>query len=180
MPADRTSDSAEDAPVYVVSIKRAAELLEVSEKTIQRRMHAGELEATTVAGKRAVKVRADQLPEGASIDQTSDTLDSTGLTMTDGRTVDSGAMLATVRDARGAGVLAAIVAETLKQQEQARPSVPIEAKLMLTVDEAAALSGVGRTALDAAIRRGELKAHRGLGRGRRLKRADLEKWAGKL
>ncbi len=180
MTADQTPDSAEDAPVYVVSIKRAAELLEVSEKTIQRRMHAGELEATTVADKRAVKVRADQLPESASIDRTSDTLDSGGLSVTNDRTGDTGAVLATVRDARGGALVAAIVAEALKQQGQQRPAVALEAKFMLTIDEAVTLSGVGRSALDAAIRRGELKAHRGLGRGRRLKRADLEEWTGKL
>jgi excisionase family DNA binding protein len=51
---------------------------------------------------------------------------------------------------------------------------------MLTIDEAAAFAGVGRRAIDAAIKAGNLTAHRGLGQGRRVKRADLERWVGEL
>ena len=49
-------------------------------------------------------------------------------------------------------------------------------KLMLTVDEAAAFTGTGHKAINDAIKAGVLTAHYGFGRGRRVKRADLEKW----
>lgn len=56
----------------------------------------------------------------------------------------------------------------------------VAAQLMLTVEEAATYAGVGRSAIDAAIRAGDIRVHRGLGRGRRLKRSDVEEWIAKL
>jgi excisionase family DNA binding protein len=103
--------------------------------------------------------------------------------LTDDRTGGRGAVLATPQDSRGVALVAAIVAETLSQQAQQRPAVDAvqaSVKMMLTIEEASLLSGIGRSAIDGAIRRGDLKAHRGLGRGRRLKRADLERWAAML
>lgn len=58
--------------------------------------------------------------------------------------------------------------------------VAISDKLLLTANEAAAFAGVGRRAIDNAIKAGQLTAHRGLGQGRRIKRADLEAWVKKL
>ena len=60
-----------------------------------------------------------------------------------------------------------------------RPSVPVEAKLLLTLAEAQALTGLSRSTLRAAINSGELKA-RQIGKAFRIKRADLEKFVGKL
>jgi excisionase family DNA binding protein len=63
--------------------------------------------------------------------------------------------------------------------DKARPSVPVEAKLLLTLAEAQALTGLSRSTLRAAINSGELKA-RQIGKAFRIKRADLEKFVGKL
>jgi excisionase family DNA binding protein len=65
-------------------------------------------------------------------------------------------------------------------QPPAPPIVNVSDKLMLTVKESAAYSGVGEGAIDAAIKGGGLKAHRGKWRGRRIKRADVEKYFGNL
>jgi excisionase family DNA binding protein len=65
-------------------------------------------------------------------------------------------------------------------QSAAPPIVNVSDKLMLTVKEAATYSGVGEGAIDAAIKGGGLKAHRGKWRGRRIKRADVEKYFGNL
>ncbi len=76
----------------------------------------------------------------------------------------------------GAAIVAAIVAQTVREIETQRGATLGE-KLFLTVQEAAQLAGVGKSAIEAAIKAGYIKAHHGLGRGRRVKRADVEKWA---
>jgi excisionase family DNA binding protein len=62
---------------------------------------------------------------------------------------------------------------------QAAPTVPTEAKLLLTLAEAQALTGLSRGVLRAAIDTGDLKSKL-IGRGWKIKRADLEKFVGKL
>ena len=58
-----------------------------------------------------------------------------------------------------------------------RPSLSIADKLALTIPEAAALVGSSGHRIRAAIHAGELKAMKDtLGRGWRIKRADLEEW----
>lgn len=53
------------------------------------------------------------------------------------------------------------------------------AKLLLTLPEAQALTGLGRSTLRAAIDAGELKAAK-VGRGFKIKREELERWIKKL
>ncbi len=62
---------------------------------------------------------------------------------------------------------------------QTTTSVPIEAKLLLSLLEAQALSGLSRNTLRAAIDAGKLKAKR-IGRGWKVKRRDLDSWIEKL
>jgi excisionase family DNA binding protein len=62
---------------------------------------------------------------------------------------------------------------------QERPTVPIEHKLLLTLAEAQAMTGLSRNTLRAAIDAGELKAKQ-IGRAWRVKRADLESYIGSL
>jgi excisionase family DNA binding protein len=57
-----------------------------------------------------------------------------------------------------------------------KPRVPIERKLLLTLPEASAYSGVSEIRLNAAIRAGHLGARKDLGRGQRIKRTDLEEY----
>ena len=58
-------------------------------------------------------------------------------------------------------------------------AVPIHQKLMLTLKEAQALSGMSRSYLLEAIEGKKLKAQV-IGRGWKVKRADLEKWVAKI
>ncbi len=63
-----------------------------------------------------------------------------------------------------------------KRQEQ---EVPISERVFLSVDEGASLLGISKGALEKAIKADEIKVYRELARGRRVKRADLKKWADK-
>ncbi len=63
--------------------------------------------------------------------------------------------------------------------DKARPSVPVEAKLLLTLPEAQAMTGLSRSTLRAAIEAGELKA-RLIAKAFRIQRSDLEKFVGSL
>jgi excisionase family DNA binding protein len=54
------------------------------------------------------------------------------------------------------------------------PRVAIERKLLLTLPEAAAYSGLSEVRLNQAVRTGKLKARRDLGKGYRIKRSDIE------
>lgn len=60
-----------------------------------------------------------------------------------------------------------------------KPRVPVESKLLLSLDEAVALSGVPRAHLDAARREGKLRARR-VGRGFKIRRAELETFVASL
>jgi len=180
MTPDASHSTGDNQAAYIVTISEAARLLECSVSTVQRRLEKGELEAVPMAGKRCVRLPADALPAGVQPDASQLIVDSDALKLTpDASRIKSGesTALATVRDSNGAAIVAAIVGEALSQQ---RATAAISEKFMLTIDEAVQLSGIGRSAINAAIKAGELKAHHGLGRGRRLKRADLEKWAGEL
>jgi excisionase family DNA binding protein len=54
------------------------------------------------------------------------------------------------------------------------PKVAIERKLLLTLPEAAAYSGLSEVKLNQAVRSGKLKARKDLGKGYRIKRSDIE------
>lgn len=60
-----------------------------------------------------------------------------------------------------------------------QPVVPIADKLLLTIAEAQALTGLSREFLRDAITKGELKA-KVIGKGWRVKRSDLQEYVDKL
>jgi excisionase family DNA binding protein len=66
-------------------------------------------------------------------------------------------------------------AEAQADAQTQRPEVDIADKLLLTLAEAQALTGLSRATLRDAIEAGELKA-RQIGRARRVKRDDLNEW----
>ncbi|MFB2834085.1 helix-turn-helix domain-containing protein [Floridanema evergladense] len=72
--------------------------------------------------------------------------------------------------------LAGII-EKLLQREF--PSVPVADKLLLTISEAQALTGLSREILREAIATGELKA-KVIGKGWKIKRSDLDKFIDEL
>jgi excisionase family DNA binding protein len=61
-----------------------------------------------------------------------------------------------------------------------RPTVALEKKLLLTIGEAAAYSGLSEVKLNKAIRAGELSARKDLGKGHRIKRSDIERYVKSL
>jgi len=56
------------------------------------------------------------------------------------------------------------------------PVVAIEKKLLLTLGEATAYSGLSEVKLNEAIRAGKLDARKDLGKGYRIKRSDIERY----
>ncbi len=82
-------------------------------------------------------------------------------------------------DVLGIDVLGALAQWARDNARQAAPVVPIEAKLLLSLLEAQAMTGLGRSTLLAAIEEGALKARK-IGRGWKIKRSELEKFVGKL
>jgi len=74
------------------------------------------------------------------------------------------------------GALAQLISDNTRQ---AAPLVPIEAKPLLSLSEAQALTGLSRNTLRAAIDAGKLKAQR-IGKGWKVKRRDLDSWIEKL
>lgn len=184
MTPDATHDTPPtDAPraaAFVVTITEAAKLLQCSVRTVQRRLDAGEWEVVMVAGKRCVRLPADALPDGVTPVMPSDMLDSDVINMSPDATRDT-TLARQPQEGRGAALIAAIVAETLEQSQaravtRQRPTVDIADRLLLTIEEAATYAGVGQSALEAAIKAGDIPVLGGLGRGRRIKRSDLESY----
>lgn len=71
------------------------------------------------------------------------------------------------------------VLETIAEYQNRHALVPTQHKLLLTLKEVQALTGLSRVMLRNAINAGALKAER-IGRAWRIKRADVEKYVEKL
>jgi excisionase family DNA binding protein len=57
---------------------------------------------------------------------------------------------------------------------------PLKNRAFLSVEESAAHLGISQGSIEKAIKAQALTVHRGLARGRRIKRVELDKWAAKL
>lgn len=67
------------------------------------------------------------------------------------------------------------------RQDATRAMVAVESKAFLTIGEAVALSGLGRSQIEAALKAGKLKARSFTGtRGKRIRRSDLDAYLKKL
>ncbi len=71
------------------------------------------------------------------------------------------------------------VIELLLKRGEAQPTVPIEAKILLTLSEAQALTGLSRQILLDAINQGKLNA-KVIGKTWRIKRTDLDQYISTL
>ena len=71
------------------------------------------------------------------------------------------------------------IIEGLLAKSENQPSVPIADKLLLTIPEAQALTGLSKDVLRDAIQEGSLKA-KVIGRSWRIKRSDLEEYVSTL
>jgi excisionase family DNA binding protein len=189
-----TRDKSADGAAFIVTITEAAPLLGCSIRTVQRRLDAGEFEAVTVAGKRCVRLTADDLPEGVmpdglALDATRDTeAGNPSGTRANGPALSPlDASLARVtshdRNRDGAALIAAIVSRTLDEADARRAAklepVQLASKLLLTLAECSALTGLSRATLRAAIEAGALKARR-IGKAWRIKRPDLDSFIRRL
>lgn len=69
--------------------------------------------------------------------------------------------------------------EMLITREDKKPAVPIESKILLTLDEAQGLTGLSKAYLRSAIKQGNLKGKQ-IGKNWRVKRSDLNEFVDDL
>ena len=158
--------------------EQAAKFLGVSVRTLQRQTAAGRISAKYVHGDRghqAVYDRAElekfkeELKRVTEYVRPAVTRDTPGVAST---------ALAPIQPNYAEKLAAAL--EALKEAlRPAAPPVPLSEKLMLTLAEAAQLSGLSRGFLLGKIKARKLKAQI-LGKGWKVKRADLETFVHKL
>lgn len=183
---DKTSNATHDAPhdsaVFVVTITEAARLLGQSVRTVQRALDGGKMEAVAVAGKRCVRLRADEMLPGLQPDESAMIDDAAAheLSVNDARLSRVLSRDTTAGNERDMSTLAALVEALAAHRAEGKPSAQeIGAKLLLTLAEAQVLTGLSRGVLRDSIDSGELKAKQ-IGRAWRIKRSDLEAFIGKL
>ena len=181
---DRAEVQPEAETFFIVTITDAAKMLNMSVRTVQRRLDAGEWEAVMMAGKRCVRLPESALPAGVTPDATRAILDSGTLNLSHDAPDDTqrdnaehnSAALARVEPHGAAALVAAIVRETLNQTEARaaqKVRVDIADKPLLTLTEVQVLTGLSRDVLRAAIDAGELKAGK-IGRAFRVRRSDVQ------
>ncbi len=200
-PHDTTPESDETPLSFVVTITKAQELTGLSIRTIQRRLDAGTLEAVEMAGKRWVRLRQSDLSPGTPHDAIaaarleSDAIEG-GLSHDVSRGVPHGLVndtqpnsLALALDVSGDGAaIIALLSHVARESAQEAvtavnvaqrgPSASdLAAQVFVTVSEAATLAGVGKSAIERAVKAGALKTYSGLGRGRRVKAEEVLRWA---
>lgn len=160
----------------------AAKYLGVSIRSLQRYTSAGRISATMVRGDRGLQTVYEQ----AEVEKFKEALTSAPAYVRPAVTgvvgnapgAESTALAPIMQN--GAEKLAAAL-EALKDafKPAAAPAVPLSEKLMLTLAEAAQLSGLSRVYLREAIGKKKLTA-RIIGKGFKVKRSDLEKFIQKL
>ena len=156
--------------------KQAAEFLGVSVRALERYVQQGKLTVRYEKGKTRPTANFDQReleafkeelnqptikPAVESRQITTDVYDETDITPVN--VAEFGEF--TVVD-RLAGMV-----EMLITRGDKKPTVPIESKILLTLDEAQAMSGLSKRYLREAINQGNLKAKQ-IGKSWRLKRSD--------
>ena len=158
--------------------KQAAEYLGVSVRALERYVQQGKLTVRYEKGKTRSTANFDQTeleafkeelnqptikPAVESRQITTDVYDETDIVPVN--VAEFGEF--TVVD-RLAGMV-----EMLITRGDKKPTVPIESKILLTLDEAQALTGLSKGYLREAIRQGSLKAKQ-IGKSWRVKRSDLD------
>jgi excisionase family DNA binding protein len=154
----------------------AADFLGVSVRAVERYASAGRLPSRYVRGKTGQVLDFEQ----SDVDAFKIELETP---VEKGTTSRDTTALATLDGPNPAALVQLAHMVSMMNGDKARQdaaTVPVEARLFLTVTEAAQYAGVGKSAIEAAIKAGQINAHSGLGRGRRIKRADVEKWSDTL
>jgi excisionase family DNA binding protein len=152
--------------------EQAASYIGVSVRTLQRITKAGKIPVTYERGHKGDEARYSQgdLDHYLQSEKPA-TLMRPLIAATDGAT-DGTSQAMTLAATRGATQLSSLLSAMV-------PTVRVAEKLSLSLAEAAQLSGLSRNHLRAAIAERKLKA-RIIGRGWRVKRADLEAYVTKL
>jgi excisionase family DNA binding protein len=169
--------------------EEAAELLGVSVRTLQRIAQKKQYKPAYVRGKTGQKVATF---DEAVLAEWKDDLENTEATITPAPSYATGAVAPITPDnatpgqtalvlgrAGNSAALVELVTAIEHARRSAKPVVAVEAKLTLSLMEAAQLAGLSRNHLRVAITEGKLKA-RIIGRGFRVKRADLDAYVRKL
>jgi excisionase family DNA binding protein len=163
--------------------KAAAEYLNIGVRSLERYTSDGRLQATKQRGKTGMvldyapdeleRFRAELQAETEAANNAMQAPPPLGET--------GGEPLATVPAKSGAIVRHSDLAELAAELAKVGKSSAAEAshKLLLSLDEAQVLTGLSRQTLRAAIDTGTLKA-RIIGRGFKIKRADLDKYIAKI
>lgn len=165
--------------------EEAAAYLGISVRTLQRHVQRGEIAVAYVRGRRGDEATFDE----AELSRFKKTLDQpTYVTratpsVTGGTGGAASSVQALARRDDGAAWIAEqfsmLLAQGAAMASHARPVVAVADKLTLSLVEAAQLAGLSRGHLREAIHTGKLKA-RIIGRGFKVKRADLEAYIKKL
>jgi excisionase family DNA binding protein len=162
--------------------EEAANELGISVRSLQRAVAAGKLGVTYKRGESGKQEAAFDTEE---IKTYKETMESETVVPAVAVPGSQALMLgATTSDSNLARSVAFIARESVTAMleatnAKARPSVAVESKLMLKLDEAALLTGLSRGTIRAAIDAGKLKA-KIIGRAWRVKRDDLEAYIKKL
>jgi excisionase family DNA binding protein len=164
----------------------AAAYLQVSERAIERYTKQGRLNPETIQApsKSDGRMRPGNRYSLAELDKLKLEMENptgpapTGDALALPRAGNPAAALALARIA-DVGEQMTRAADALAAAASSRPLVSVESKLTLTLADAAALAGLSRAFLLAAIREEQLKAAK-RGRGWNVKRADLDAWVSTL
>jgi excisionase family DNA binding protein len=155
----------------------AAKILGVSTRTLQRYTTQGKISVTYRHGKTGAEADYDE----SELQRFKKQQESTTYQPAQPAANEQSQALAPIQipttTIAGAERLAAVL--ELLQQPPNRQSVPIESKLTLSLIEAATLAGLSRHHLLGAIKEKKLKARK-IGRGWRMKRADLDSYIQKF
>ncbi len=172
----------------------AAQYLECSPRAIERYVAAGKLKARYERGKTGnvlaldveelerfkAELNAPTFPNIAADNaRQSPTADATEAPTMSRAIVSLSKSQERVESDYSAIVRLLEMAATTGDKSRQAPTVPTENKLLLTLAEAQALTGLSRQTLRAAIDDGSLSA-RQIGRGWKIKRGDLESYVEKL
>jgi len=170
----------------------AAEYLGVSPRAVERYVSAGKLPASYERGKTGKVLAIDETDLAAfkaeleSPETRPTTPDKTRQIPAKRQEPTGATTTALARLDDGAESYSATALQLWQALSQLAPdnarqvaTVPVESKLLLTLDEARALTGLSRDALRAAIEAKKLKG-KIIGRGFKVKRADLDTYIDKL
>ncbi len=156
--------------------KEAADFLNVSPRTIEGLAAKGKLTRATAKGKRGDITVYDESELEKLKAERAQIIYAVGPD-TEAHAPDEHRSLVRLSSARGLESLRDLSA--LVARIKNAPQVNLEGKIMLTLDDAAALSSLSVHHLREAIKAGRLKG-KVIGRGYRIKRIDLDSYVKKL